>query len=99
MHFAKESDPTSSAMLPVETAVKTPDEGFTLVSVLLRTDFNDTSFFSIAVTLYTENGENTDARLIKDITTDPKQASEIFRKIADGTVTPCTVSDVLEDLL
>ena len=99
MHFAKESEPASSAVIPVETAVKTPAEGLTLMSVLLRTDLDDSSFFSIAVILYTENAENTDSRLIRNITSDPKQASEIFRKIADGTVTPCTVSDVLEDLL
>ena len=99
MHFLKEIKAASSSLIPVETAVRMPAEGLTIVTVLLRTDLDDTSSFSLSVTLHTENTDDMDSRFLKDITRDPKTASEIFQILRDGMVTPCTVSDILEDIL
>ena len=37
--------------------------------------------------------------MIENVTTDEDKARELFHRIVEGTVTPCTLSDVLEDLL
>ena len=81
------------------TEIRMPDEGLTLITTLLETVLMERTYYSIAVTLIGEAPYSAEARLIKDITGDADTAECLFRKIADGTVTPCTLTDVLEDAL
>lgn len=53
--------------------------------------------YGIGVSLRTEAGE--ESRYIPSVTTDRAFASRIFRAILLGEVTPCTLEDVILDLL
>ncbi len=99
MLFSKEPLKASSTVCPVETVIRHVGEGLTLISTLMRNDTASHSFFSIAVSLFAPDTGRNDARMIENVTTDGKTAEELFRRITEGTVTPCTLSDVLEDLL
>ncbi len=92
MLFAKETR-------AVQTEVRQIQKGMTLITSLLRTFDTERSYFSIAVVLFSEADGGEDARLIEDITGDTELAHSLFRLIVDGTVTPCTLTDVLEDHL
>lgn len=94
-----ENNCTPIGSTAVETAVAHIDENFTLVSTLLLTDTADASYFSIAVSLYTDDPRKSDTRLIRDITRNRTVALSLFHSIVDGTVTPVSLADVLEDLL
>lgn len=89
----------SSEMRAIQTAVRTPQEGFTLITTLLETEEESRTHYSISVALFTKDPCGTDARLIRDITGERGTAESLFRLITDGTVTPCTLPDVLEDAL
>ncbi len=99
MLFPKETILTDHSIRPTKVVVRHVGEGLTLISILLRTDTGHTSSFSIAVTLFDGNSANNDARMIEDVTADTDEAEKLFRLITEGAVTPCTLSDVLEDLL
>ena len=83
---------------PVSTAIRRLPEGQLLISNLMYTEEADHACFSIAVSLFSD-GTADDMRLIEDFTRDPETAHTLFLQITDGTVTPCTLCDVLEDLL
>lgn len=99
MLFSKESLKANSTVCPVKTVIQHVGEDLTLISTLVRNDTAQHPFFSIAVTLFAPNTGRNDARMIENVTTDGNTAEELFRRITEGTVTPCTLSDVLEDLL
>lgn len=80
------------------TEIRHLPEGRILISNLLHTAQEDHSCYSIAVSLF-RDGESEDMRLIEDFTRDPETAVSLFLQITAGTVTPCTLCDVLEDLL
>jgi len=87
-----------TATVPVQTTVRPfPPDGI-LISNLLQTTTEEGSVFSVAVTLFSGIFQ-TDARLIRDISRNRKEAENLFRLISAGAVTPCTLADVLEDLL
>lgn len=46
-----------------------------------------------------ENGEKTDEARVQEITPNESIALEIFDKVYSGGVTPCTLTDVIADLL
>ena len=83
---------------PVRTEIRHLPEGRLLISNLFHTVREDASCFSMAVSLF-RDGAPEDMRFIEDFTRDPETAQTLFSKITDGTVTPCTLCDVLEDLL
>ena len=82
----------------VSTEIRHLPEGRILITNLLHTAREDCSFFSIAVTMF-RDGLPDDMRFVEDFTRTPETAQSLFRQITDGTVTPCTLCDVLEDLL
>ena len=53
--------------------------------------------YDIAVRIESEEGA--EAKTIHDVSRDRTEAERLFRAVADGLVTPCTLRDVLEDLL
>ena len=53
--------------------------------------------YSIAVTAV--SSDDCDQLCVCDVTRIKRRALSLFRLIADGLVTPCTLTDVLEDLL
>ena len=74
-------------------------EGLTLITTLLETVDDKRTYYSLSVSVFTKEPCETDARLIEDITGERGTAEHLLRLIADGTVTPCTLADVLEDAL
>ena len=73
-------------------------EQWTLTSVLSETTSAKHKYYSITVAV----GQNTEAEdicTISDITGDTAEAERIFRIIADGCVMPCTLEDVISDIL
>lgn len=90
---------TDRTSYPVKTVIRHMDSGFTLISLLLKTDTAHTSYFSVAVAAFADNPSEGDCRLCENVTGDAEKAEELFRLITEGSVTPCTLTDVLEDLL
>ncbi len=90
----------SKAEPPVHVASATAQisERMLLVYSLLRSKTSEASLYSVGVTLYDRDGQN-DAALVTDVTGNDEEAAALFQKLVDGTVTPCTLTDVLEDLL
>ena len=72
--------------------------GYRLVYVLYRTKLKrGGSAYSVSVTI--SSGEETVGTTASDLTRSREKAEEIFRALADGSVTPCALTDVLEELL
>ena len=82
----------------VSTAIRHLPEGRLLITNLLHTAREGCSFFSIAVTMFCDDAPG-DMQFVEDFARTPETAQSLFRQISDGTVTPCTLCDVLEDLL
>ena len=99
MQYAKETQRRPYDTRALQTEVRKIKDGYTLITVLLETNTYQRTFYSIAITLFTEKQPEADARLIEDVTGDRSVAQSLFRLITEGTVTPCTLSDVLEDQL
>lgn len=53
--------------------------------------------YSLSVQL-SSNGKS-ESSFVYDITRTRSRADELFTIICEGTVTPCTLSDILEDIL
>ena len=69
-----------------------------LTTVLIQNCCPDHEQYSIGV-LSQEYDGSTDFRIIHDITRDHTEAEKLFTIITDGTVTPCTLADVLQDVI
>ena len=62
---------------------------------LYRALQNDRYSFSIKVTL----SDDSDSAFVQDITSDPVTAHRILSLLVNGTVTPCCVFEVVEDII
>lgn len=62
-----------------------------------RIDSENRDSYSVSVTSCFNN--NTETVLAKDISSERERASEIFSLISENFVTPCTLFDILEDIL
>ena len=73
--------------------------GMTLSYFLYRSQkkSNGRYIYSVCITLST--AEETGSNFVFDITRKRSRADEIFNLICEGTVTPCTLTDILEDIL
>lgn len=69
-----------------------------LTTVLMKIHCNDHSHYAIGV-LASSGDQPTDFHMVHDVTRDPDEAEYLFDAIAKGQVTPCTLIDVLSDLL
>ena len=69
-----------------------------LTTVLMKIHCNDHSHYAIGVLASSED-QATDFRMVHDVTRDPEVAEFLFSAIVKGQVTPCTLIDVLSDLL
>ena len=74
------------------------DDSLQLITVLMRTECEDSHHYSLCV-IASGKGGSTDFRMIHDITGNARKAERIFHTIARGAVTPCTLADVLEDMI
>ena len=74
-------------------------EGFRLTYTLYRSKFkiDGRRIFSVKITLADEVGAY-DA-FACDITRNRSRAFQIYNLLCKGTVTPCTLNDILEDIL
>ena len=55
--------------------------------------------FSYSVTVTITDGENCETAAASDLTRSPEEAVRLFSLLSRGTVTPCALADVLEELL
>ena len=95
-------DPISQTESLRSTAIrfKTAHLGFRqLFFTLLQSSDGQRSFYSILCTLYPCENPTEDICIVHDITGDKQKADEIFSLLADGAVSPCTMEDILSDLL
>ena len=70
----------------------------TLTTLLMQIDYPEYSYYSIGV-LCEEADGTTEFRMIHDITRSITEAERIFTAVVEGTVTPCTLEDVLQDMI
>ena len=70
----------------------------TLTTILSETTDRGRQYFSITVLQRTEEGTQS-VCTVPDITAAREEADELFRAITEGYVTPCTLQDVISDLL
>ena len=82
----------------LQTEVRNLSENRFLVSALLKTTGENGIFYSILVTLAMP-GDAGDSCLAEDVSRCRSSAEALFARLVEGTVTPCTLKDVLEDLL
>ncbi len=68
---------------------------YTLFKRTTQTDGRQ--IFSIEISISSENG--TESAFAHDITSVPSRARDIFEILHSGVVTPCTMNDVLENIL
>jgi len=68
-----------------------------LTYTLWETELPDGRQYGMTVSLQGALGY--EKKSIQDITTDKQQALNLFWKISRGTVTPCTLAEVLSELL
>jgi len=71
----------------------------TLTTVLLQTEENGRLYYSFAAVLCPVEIPSEDICIVHDVTGNPEDANHIFRLLTEGSVTPCTLEDVLSDLL
>ena len=70
---------------------------FRLRYSLFRTGSGARAVYSLSVLLEAPEGD--EGAEILDLTRDPFEANRLFDLVSGGGVTPCTLRDVLEDLL
>jgi hypothetical protein len=79
---------------------RTASLGFQQLSLtLLKSIDGQRCFYSIICTLIPCENPQEDICIVHDITGDEQKASEIFTLLADGAVSPCTMEDIISDLL
>lgn len=82
----------------VHTVSKKVTDTLHLTTVLMQIHCTDYSFYSIGVLALDETSQ-ADFRMVHDITREYDEAERIFKAITDGNVTPCTLEDVLCDMI
>ena len=82
----------------VQISSEFPTDSLHLTTVLIKIHCNDHSHYAIGVLASSED-QATDFRMVHDVTRDPEVAEFLFGAIVKGQVTPCTLIDVLSDLL
>ncbi len=71
---------------------------WTLTSVLSETTAAGRRYYSITAAVGKDSAAD-DICTVSDVTGDPADAERIFRMITDGCVMPCTLEDVISDIL
>ncbi len=71
--------------------------GYRLRYSLFRTGSGTRAVYSLSVLLESSDGD--ERADIPDLTRDLSEANRLFDLVSGGRVTPCTLRDVLEDLL
>lgn len=82
----------------VQISSEFPTDSLHLTTVLMKIHCNDHSHYAIGVLASCED-QPTDFRMVHDVTRNPEVAEFLFGAIVKGQVTPCTLIDVLSDLL
>ena len=70
----------------------------TLTTILSETSDRGRQYYSITVLLRQKESTQS-VCTVPDITSSGEKAEDIFRAITEGYVTPCTLQDVISDLL
>ena len=89
---------TDNLNTPIMSYTKFNDE-ITLVYNLYRAEINYESRCAYAIEIISLLCGQSDYAVFSDITSEEKRAHEIFEIISSNFVTPCTLSEILEDIL
>ena len=87
------------SITPSDKSVTVRTNGYTLCYKLIIDMDRLPASYSFFVSVENEDETYCDETLVRDVTSSEETAHKIFRLITDGTVTPITLRDVLEDLL
>ena len=82
----------------VQITTKFATEALQLTTILLKIHCTDHTHYTIGI-LANETNCLPEFHMIHDISRNNKDAMALFNAIADGYVTPCTLGDVLEDMI
>ncbi len=89
----------SDRLNPNEISMTVRSSGYTLCYKLIKNDKVCPVSYSFFVSVENEDLNHYDETLIRNVTSSEETAMEILRLITEGTVTPITLRDVLEDIL
>lgn len=67
-------------------------------TVCLRGGYGD-EFYSLSVTKIDCGGERREIKHLRDISRDRAEAERIFKIVSRALVTPCTVAEIVSDLI
>lgn len=85
---------------PVVLAVRRETlPGFRLVYVLYRTKLKNGPGYAYSVTVSVTGIYGSETAAVSDLTRSREEAERLFCLLADETVTPCALGDVLEEIL
>ena len=73
--------------------------GMSLVYALYGTRMKGLKDVSYSVTVSVTGAYGSETAAVSDLTRSREEADRIFALLADGTVTPCALKDVLEEIL
>jgi|GEM_PF-2068219 len=73
--------------------------GMSLVYALYGTRLKGLKDVSYSVTVSVTGAYGSETAAVSDLTRSREEADRIFALLADGTVTPCALKDVLEEIL
>lgn len=98
MNFSimQETETLRSTVLAVRTSSLASRS---LVHVLMESCSENRIYYSIVSALFPCSDPQEDICIVHDITGEKEKAAGLFHLLADNTVTPCTLEDVLSDLL
>ena len=77
----------------------TPLDHRSLIHVLTESRDGARTFYSMVSALLPCTDPQNDICIVHDITGEKEKAADIFHRLVSGTVTPCTLEDILSDLL
>ena len=85
---------------PVVLAVRRETlPGLRLVYALYRTKLKNGAGYAYSVTVSVTGTYGSETAAVSDLTRSGEEAERLFRLLADETVTPCALGDVLEEIL
>ena len=82
-----------------ETTMTVKANGFTLCYKLTKDTGTSPVSYSFFVSIENETENYYDEALIRNVTSSDATAYNILKQISEGTVTPMTLAEVIEDIL
>lgn len=95
-HIMQQTESLHSIVIDLHS---TPLDNRSLIYALTESNDGSRIFYSITAALSPCTDPRTDICIVHDITGERETAAGLFRLLAKEAVTPCTLEDILSDLL